>query len=78
MLTLESLIVLSLLLGIDNTLIELLWISGSLRTYDIIFLVLLQLSKDVLEVIFSHLILGLTSTVYSGHGLTASHFLATD
>ena len=69
---LESLKVLSLAI---NTYL-LCWITGFLGTYNIIFFSLLEFAKYVLEVIFSNLVLGLTSAVYSVQ-LANSHFVLT-
>ena len=69
---LESLKVLSLAI---NTYL-LCWITGFLRTYNIIFFSLLKLSKYVLEVIFSNLVLGFSSAIYSVQ-LASSHFVLT-
>ena len=69
---LESLKVLSLAI---NTYL-LCWIAGFLGTHDIIFFSLLQFAKYVLEVIFSYLILGLSSAVNSVQ-LANSHFVLT-
>ena len=65
--------------NIDAVVVVCWGIASFLATSDLVaLLALLELAEDVLEIVFSHLILGLTSTVYCGYGLAASNVLATD